>query len=56
MFMGHLVSRPNDIRVYGRAVRLTEAGTSWLEEELEAAFGKLGRVRAEEVADLDWLR
>jgi len=36
------------------AVRLTEAGTSWLEEELELAFGKFGKVRAEEVPGLDW--
>jgi hypothetical protein len=35
------------------AVRLTEAGASWLEEELELAFGKLGKVRAEEVKGLD---
>lgn len=35
------------------AVRLTEAGTSWLEEELEAAFGRLGKVRAELVEGLD---
>jgi hypothetical protein len=36
------------------AVRLTEAGTSWLSEELELAFRKFGRVRAEEVEGLDW--
>jgi len=36
------------------AVRLTEAGTSWLNEELERAFRKFGRVRAEEVEGLDW--
>jgi len=36
------------------AVRLTEAGTSWLGEELELAFRKLGRVRAEDVPGLDW--
>lgn len=35
------------------AVRLTEAGRSWLEEELERAFGKFGKVRAEEVPGLD---
>lgn len=35
------------------AIRLTEAGTSWLEEELALAFGKFGRVRAEEVEGLD---
>jgi len=36
------------------AVRLTEAGTSWLEEELELAFRRLGKVRAEAVEELDW--
>jgi hypothetical protein len=36
------------------AVRLTEAGTSWLEEELEAVFRRFGKVRAESVAGLDW--
>lgn len=36
------------------AVRLTEAGTSWLDEELERAFAEVGRMRAEEVPDLDW--
>ena len=36
------------------AVRLTEAGTSWLEEELERAFRRFGKVRAEEVEGLDW--
>jgi len=36
------------------AVRLTEAGTSWLDEELELAFRKFGKVRAEEVEGLDW--
>jgi hypothetical protein len=36
------------------AIRLTEAGTSWLEEELELAFSKFGKVRAEEAAGLDW--
>lgn len=36
------------------AVRLTEAGTSWLNEELELAFKKVGKVRAEEVEGLDW--
>lgn len=34
------------------AVRLTEAGTSWLEEELESAFGKFGKVRADLVDGL----
>jgi hypothetical protein len=36
------------------AIRLSEAGSSWLNEELELAFEKLGRVRAEEVCGLDW--
>lgn len=36
------------------AIRLTEAGTSWLNEELELAFAEVGRVRAEEVPGLDW--
>jgi hypothetical protein len=36
------------------AVRLTEAGTSWLQEELELAFRRFGRVRAETVQGLDW--
>ena len=36
------------------AIRLSEAGTSWLEEELELAFRKFGKVRAEEVEGLDW--
>jgi hypothetical protein len=36
------------------AIRLSEAGTSWLQEELELAFRRFGRVRAEEVAGLDW--
>jgi hypothetical protein len=36
------------------AIRLTEAGASWLEEELERAFRAHGRVRAEEVPGLDW--
>jgi len=35
------------------AVRLTEAGTSWVEEELALAFRRCGRVRAEEVEGLD---
>lgn len=35
------------------AVRLTEAGASWLEEELEATFRRLGKVRAEGLAGLD---
>ncbi|HWC49499.1 MAG TPA: hypothetical protein VG448_11505 [Solirubrobacterales bacterium] len=36
------------------AIRLSEAGASWLSEELELAFRKFGRVRAEEVPGLDW--
>jgi len=36
------------------AIRLSEAGTSWLSEELELAFGRFGKVRAEEAAGLDW--
>lgn len=36
------------------AVRLTEAGTSWLEGELELAFRRLGKVRAGEATGLDW--
>jgi hypothetical protein len=34
------------------AIRLSEAGMSWLDEELERAFGECGKVRAEEVAEL----
>jgi hypothetical protein len=36
------------------AIRLSEAGTSWLEEELEGAFRRCGRVRAEDLRELDW--
>lgn len=36
------------------AVRLTEAGTSWLEEELELAFRRFGKVGAEAIEGLDW--
>jgi hypothetical protein len=36
------------------AIRLTEAGMSWLSEELELAFRKFGKVRAEAVEGLDW--
>jgi hypothetical protein len=36
------------------AIRLSEAGTSWLNEELEAVFRRCGRARAEEVPGLDW--
>lgn len=36
------------------AVRLTEAGTSWLEEELGVAFRRFGKVRAESIEGLDW--
>jgi hypothetical protein len=35
------------------AIRLTEAGASWLHEELEVAFRRHGRVRAEEIEGLD---
>jgi hypothetical protein len=35
------------------AIRLSEAGTSWLEEELEAAFRRCGKVRAEDLRELD---
>jgi hypothetical protein len=35
------------------AIRLSEAGTSWLGEELELAFKKCGRVLAEKLQDLD---
>lgn len=36
------------------AIRLTEAGRSWLDEELERAFEEHGRLRAEGVPGLDW--
>lgn len=36
------------------AIRLSEAGTSWLSEELELALKKFGRVRAQGVPGLDW--
>jgi len=36
------------------AIRLSEAGTSWLNEELENAFRACGRLRAEEIPGLDW--
>jgi hypothetical protein len=36
------------------AIRLTEAGVSWLDEELEAAFRRRGKLRAEEASGLDW--
>lgn len=36
------------------AIRLSEAGMSWLEEELESAFERCRRVRAEELPGLDW--
>jgi hypothetical protein len=35
------------------AIRLSEAGLSWLSEELELAFMRVGKVRAEEVSGLD---
>jgi hypothetical protein len=34
------------------AIRLSEAGMSWLDEELQRAFGEFGKVRAEEIAGL----
>jgi hypothetical protein len=36
------------------AVRLTEAGTSWMEEELDLVFRRCGKVRAEDLRELDW--
>src|SRR4051794_4261006 len=36
------------------AIRLSEAGMSWLNEELELAFRRGGKVRAEEADGLDW--
>ena len=36
------------------AIRLSEAGASWLGEELEAAFRAHGRLRAAEMPGLDW--
>ena len=36
------------------AIRLSEAGASWLSEELENAFRACGRLRAEEIPGLDW--
>lgn len=36
------------------AIRLSEAGASWLEEELEVAFRKCGRLRADKASGLDW--
>jgi hypothetical protein len=36
------------------AVRLSEAGMSWLNEELEAGFRNHGRLRAETIPGLDW--
>jgi hypothetical protein len=35
------------------AIRLSEAGMSWLDEELARAFAEVGRVRARELPDLD---
>jgi hypothetical protein len=37
------------------AIRLTEAGLSWLNEELESEFADQGKLRAEAVPGLDWL-
>jgi hypothetical protein len=36
------------------AIRLSEAGLSWLSEELERVFAEHGRMRAEAVPGLDW--
>lgn len=36
------------------AIRLSEAGASWLNEELESAFRRHGRLRAEKMPGLDW--
>src|SRR3954452_16652854 len=36
------------------AIRLSEAGLSWLEGELELAFRRSGRLKAEEMPGLDW--
>jgi hypothetical protein len=36
------------------AIRLSEAGLSWLEEEFELAFRRSGSRRAEEARGLDW--
>jgi len=36
------------------AVRLSEAGMSWLNEELEVTFRSHGKLRAEEIPGLDW--
>jgi hypothetical protein len=36
------------------AVRLSEAGMSWLNEELELAFRSHRKLRAEEIPGLDW--
>lgn len=36
------------------AIRLSEAGASWLVAELEGAFRRHGRLRAEEMPGLDW--
>jgi hypothetical protein len=36
------------------AIRLSEAGASWLDEELEGAFRRHGKLRALEIPGLDW--
>lgn len=36
------------------AIRLSEAGASWLNGELEGAFRAHGKLRAEEIPGLDW--
>jgi hypothetical protein len=37
------------------AIRLSEAGLSWLNEELEGAFRKCGKLSPAQLASLDWL-
>jgi hypothetical protein len=36
------------------AIRLSEAGSSWLSEELERAFARHGKLRADQMPGLDW--
>jgi hypothetical protein len=52
-FFGRADSRSLSIR-QAAAIRLSEAGASWLGEELEGAFRRHGRLRAEEMPGLDW--
>jgi hypothetical protein len=50
MFIGHLVSGPNDILVYGRGIaRAYEEGASWLSEEFGAAFSEFGQLSGNEL-------